>query len=287
MEPEQILNFQGGSYWKDVYLQTLALLKKNCILAQRNKTSSFLRIFSPVFFILLIFLVNEGLKARFAIETFFRDLPNPTSEQIQAIPSCTPMYGMSDCVTFVYTPAPNDSFVPETDYKSLEDFAVVAQCLSSNSSCAEMYRIHKIVRGMMKYNGLSAVTNVSQNAIPSSKVLGFRTPMSMDDFLSKRPEYVQGGYIFSSASENDTTFVIQQNSTISQIRGEYQQPYLLYTLPMQQQAYREILRQFNATFELDIYLKEFAHPPLAVATFEGVIAPLFLIGGAVQPYFRT
>ncbi len=34
----------------------------------------------------------------------------------------------------------------------------------------------------------------------------------------------------------------------------------------------------NADLNLEVGIKEFAHPPFAVTTFEGIIAPLFLIG---------
>jgi hypothetical protein len=272
-------DYQRRSYLGDVYRQTIALLMKNYTLAISNRTTTFLRIFSSAFFILLIFLVNEGLKARFAVETFFKDLPNPDTKAIDPIPACTPKYGKSDCITLVYSPAPYDSFVPSQDYLSLAAFNASVQCTVTDLACAEMFRVHKIVRGIMKNNGRSAFSNESVNEIPSSKVFGFRSPLTMDSFLSQRPDTVQGGYIFSSRTENETTFIIQQNSTVTQVRGAFQQPYRKYTLPMQVQAYREIVRLFDTAKNVDMLLKEFAHPALAVSTFEATVAPLFLIGG--------
>jgi hypothetical protein len=38
------------------------------------------------------------------------------------------------------------------------------------------------------------------------------------------------------------------------------------------------MRLKNADLNLEVGIKEYAHPPFAVTTFEGVIAPLFLIG---------
>jgi hypothetical protein len=265
------------SYWGDVFRQTVALLRKNYILAYRNRSTTVLRIFSSAFFILLIFLVNEGLKARFAIETFFKDLPKPEVQKINPIPQCQPKFGKKNCLTFVYTPAADNSFVPDKDFANLEIFSSAAKCQVLSQSCQELFRVHQIVRGVMKNNG--AAEEPGSNSISSDKVLGFRTQFSMDSFLADNPEFVQGGYIFSSPSENVTTFVIQQNSTVVQVRGNFQRPYLEITLPMQLQAYREIIRLFNKSFEIHMFLKEFAHPALAVSTFEAEIAPLFLLGG--------
>ena len=133
----------------------------------------------------------------------------------------------------------------------------------------------------MKNNGAVSL-NGSSYPIPAEKVFGFQTPISMDTFLGDNPEYAQAGYIFASRSENETTFVIQQNSTVTQVRGMFQQPYRACTLPMQLQAYREIVRLFNKTFEIELFLKEFAHPALEVSTFEAEIAPLFLFGGLLH-----
>ena len=262
-----------------MYRQTLALLKKNYLLAYRNRTSTFLRTLSSGFFILVIFLVNEGLKARFAVETFYRDLPVPNSAAIKPIPACVPKFGKPDCLTLVYAPAPSNAFVPK-DYQDLQEFSTATKCPVLNRSCAELFRVHTIVRGIMKNNG-AATLNGSSHPIPTEKVLGFQTPLSMDTFLGDNPEYVQAGYVFASRSENETTFVIQQNSTVTQVRGTYQQPYRECTIPMQLQAYREIVRLYNKSFEIDLFLKEFAHPALDVSTFEAQIAPIFLLGGAL------
>ena len=136
----------------------------------------------------------------------------------------------------------------------------------------------------MKNNGAVSLNGSRSDPIPVEKVFGFQTPLSMDTFLSDKPEYAQAGYIFASRSENETTFVIQQNSTVTQVRGTYKQPYRECTLPMQLQAYREIVRLFNKAFEIEIFLKEFAHPALDVSTFEAEIAPLFLLGGFLRPF---
>ena len=41
------------------------------------------------------------------------------------------------------------------------------------------------------------------------KVLGFVNASALDAYLMRRPEFVQGGYIFESRQRNATTFVVQ------------------------------------------------------------------------------
>ena len=43
-------------------------------------------------------------------------------------------------------------------------------------------------------------------------------------------------------------------------------------------ASRAIVNVKNADLNIEVGIKEYAHPPFAVTTFEGIIAPLFLIG---------
>lgn len=110
------------TYWQEVPRQTAALLKKNFILAVRNRVSTFLRLFASLFFILLIFLVNEGIKSRTASLSSFKDLPTPPRNVISGIPECSVARGLSMCYTFGYIPAPYDQYVPETTYSHLSDW---------------------------------------------------------------------------------------------------------------------------------------------------------------------
>ena len=52
--------------------QVAALTRKNLILARRNRTTTLVRTCSSLFFMLLIFLVNEGLKARYSTLAYFQ-----------------------------------------------------------------------------------------------------------------------------------------------------------------------------------------------------------------------
>ena len=60
-------------WWlREVPRQVAALTRKNLILARRNRTTTLVRTCSSLFFMLLIFLVNEGLKARYSTLAYFQ-----------------------------------------------------------------------------------------------------------------------------------------------------------------------------------------------------------------------
>ncbi len=223
-----VLAKEEKSFFMDVPRQIYALLIKNYILCYRNRTATFLRIFSSLFFILLIFLVNEGLKARYATESFYKDYPNPPRKVIEGIPACVRKASSSFCVTFVYAPAPNSSegFQPKEDYADLATFNAAVGC---TTQCAEIYRVHRIVRTIMSKNSI----NNKPQPIPVENVLGFANETALDEYLYKYPERVQGGYVFASPSDSATTFVIQMNNTVTQIRKVWERPFLNIALQMQ------------------------------------------------------
>jgi len=308
-----------GSYWGAIPRQVVALLKKNFILAGRNKTATFLRVFASFFFVLIIFLVNEGIKSRYATESFFKDFTNPPATPIYGIPACKVRGGKDSCMTFSYAPAPYDDFIPDTDYATFDLFkaaiaaedkskvctkmmtfdmatssmvesditCVAADCDVEGGSCAAccaVWRSHRVVRGIMTLNGTSAGGIVP---IPTERVRGFLNGSTMDAYLLDNPETVQGGYIFNSMSDQKTTFIVQHNSTSADIRGEYEDIYSTLTLPLQVQGQAAIIRKLilkDDNFPIDINLQEFAHPAFDVATFEGVIAPLLIVGYAMFPF---
>ena len=166
----------------------MALLQKNFILAYRNRTATFLRVFSSFFFILLIYLVNIGLKARFSADSYFRDYPDPPRTVVQGIPSCVKKSGVSSaCVTFAYCPAPDLSgqgIHPDVNYQTAADFTATG-CPASK--CSEMFRVHRLVRSIM----VSNVVASGPAPIPPTNVLGFGSEANMDQFLLANPETVQ------------------------------------------------------------------------------------------------
>eukprot|EP00961_Rhodomonas_salina_P204313 2756795-Rhodomonas_salina.1 len=66
-----------SNYWGEVGAQVVALTKKNFILAKRNWISTCLRVLASLFFVLLIFGVNEGIKTRLREEAYNKDIPAP------------------------------------------------------------------------------------------------------------------------------------------------------------------------------------------------------------------
>ena len=171
----------------------MALTRKNFILAYRNRTATFLRIFASFFFILLIFLVNVGLKARFSADSYFKDFPSPPRTVIPGIPACVPKGGLTSCATFAYAPAPDTSGAgvnPTADYASIGAFTSATGCPSP--LCPEMFRVHRIVRRIMANNAVAgSPAPVAAKAIPAERVLGFANATAMDLFLFNNPNTVQ------------------------------------------------------------------------------------------------
>ena len=211
------------SWLSEVPRQTAALTRKNTILARRSVTSTLVRTCSSVFFMLMIYLVNQGLKARYETLPYFQDLKDSSGlrKPIPGIPACERKAGRTSCVTFAFTPAPWDEYVPERDYDTVRKFAEVvrARGVSSCSSplgpcdsaacqaaqvtpahgcarCCEMWRVHRVVRSIMKHNGsgvgvLGSADTHPPTPIPADKVRGFVSQQSLDGYLLREPEYIQ------------------------------------------------------------------------------------------------
>jgi len=295
----------------------LALLKKNYILAYRNRTSTFLRVFASFFFILLIFLVNEGIKGRYLGDQFYKDVKSPSPRTVGGIPACPVSPNRPLCKTLGYVPAPSDEFSPDADYanigaftQALVDMSVdvcsmdasgnpltcgeaecAAGCMgpacAACGTCCETWRVHRVVRGIMASNGTVEGGKVP---IPSDKVVGFRNATYMETFMLNNPGLIQGAYVFSSKGAKHTTFLVTQNSSSGlPIRGEWEKPYVTTTVPMIVLATSEIARKAifgaaDAELPIELDLVEFAHPAFDVATFEGFIAPLFILGCSLFPF---
>ncbi|KAJ1494898.1 hypothetical protein T484DRAFT_1763960 [Baffinella frigidus] len=183
----------------------------------RNRVSTFLRLFASLFFILLIFLVNEGIKSRTASLSSFKDLPTPPRNVISGIPECSVARGLSMCYTFGYIPAPYDQYVPETTYSHLSDWirevdlsakaaagwcvktdtpatrCADADCADGTSSpscteCCAMWRTHTVVRAIMTNNG----TKDEKVPIPPTKVFGWPNEANADKDVANADKYILG-----------------------------------------------------------------------------------------------
>ena len=201
-------SIEKAHYMQCVLRQIVALTRKNLILAYRNRTATFLRIFSSCFFILLIYLVNEGLMSRYSADPYFKDYSSPPSKLIDGIPICTPKYGLRSCLTFVYCPAPDTGggYVPNKDFADISTFAAASNNVScSADNCAEMFRVHRLVRSIMATNTLGGLPA----PIQSSSVLGFMNATAIDTYLSQYTGRGQGAYIFAAAADDSVTFAVQ------------------------------------------------------------------------------
>jgi hypothetical protein len=294
------------SYLRQVVVQFVALMYVKFLLALRNKATTAMRLLSPLIFTLLIYVVNIGLKSRFAADPIYLDLKSPTDSWIGPIPDCE----SPDCINFAYVPAPHDGYVPGADFPTMSDFvdsfssspnsvptcavsAVGAACRRAvcdgpavEAACeplCEAWRVHRVVRGVMRNN-----RGVGGRPIPAPTTLGFCNATGLDQHLLARPGAVQGALLFSSAGDNRTTFAVVTNSTPYLVRGAYARPLLEVALPMQVAATRELARQLVFADEgLDVALatRPFAHPPLAsVRSFESLVAPLFILGSLMFPF---
>lgn len=200
-------------YCADVFVQTLILLRKNVTISLRNKTATLLRILTPLFFQLLVFIVNGGLQNRYRSDPFFRNVPHPARAPIGPMPTCRSSPSAEGCRTFAYSPAPGNEFIPSADasdvagmtrfatevcrgcgdafckaQKTPGQLTSVLPASSPSSSagqarcgvCCEFLRVHMVVRGIIRNNPLRA-----------SEVIGFKTESDMDDWMLRNPNRVQ------------------------------------------------------------------------------------------------
>jgi hypothetical protein len=201
-------SIEKTSFIHCVVRQIGALMHKNLTLAHRNRTATFLRIFSSCFFILLIYLVNEGLMSRYSADPYFKEYPSPPSRRIDGIPVCTPKFGLKTCLTFVYCPAPDTGggYSPQNDFIDLANFTAASNNVScSVLNCPEMFRVHRLVRAIMKTN----TRDGNPAPIPTSSVLGFMNATAIDTYLSQYTGIGQGAYIFAAAADDSITFAVQ------------------------------------------------------------------------------
>ena len=195
----------------------------------------------------------------------------PFSLLCAGIPACVPQVGSDTCTTFSYTPAPRDGFVPDADYATLDEFKagiavdgksvctrtwntataayVDITCAAADcdvvggacAACCATYRTHKVVRGMMALNGTSA--EGVYYPIPAANVMGFINETQLDTYILDNPGNIPGGVLFNSVSENKTSFVVQHNSTVQNVRNQYEDKFSTFTLPLQLAAHKAILRR--------------------------------------------
>ncbi|XP_058110820.1 ABC transporter A family member 2-like [Magnolia sinica] len=225
--------------------QYKALLKKNLLLSWRHKRSTFLQLFSSLFFIFLIFCINKSIESRFSTTTSFKNVLDPLPLISPPIPPCEDKFFVKvPCFDFVW---------------------------SGNTSA----RIRSIVRSIMDNN--------PGRSIPSSKVKSFRTPNEVDAWLESDPMRCPGALHFVERNSTVISYGIQTNSTPVAKRGLYEDPTFKFQIPLQVAAEREIARSLigDPNFNWIVGLKEFAHPATETFSAVGRVGPTFFLAIAM------
>ncbi|XP_039005388.1 ABC transporter A family member 2-like isoform X2 [Hibiscus syriacus] len=176
-------------------LQFKALLKKNLILSLRNKRSTFIQLFSSLFFIFLLFGIDRATNAQNGNTTTYEDIRDPKPLVAPAVPACENKYFVRlPCYDFVW---------------------------SGNESRT----VDRIVRAIRENN--------PGRPIPDSKVKSFRTTGDVDEWLFNNPMHVPGALHFRELNGSVISYGLQTNSTGMRRRGQYEDPTLKFQIPLQ------------------------------------------------------
>ncbi|KAL8225641.1 hypothetical protein R6Q57_018198 [Mikania cordata] len=225
--------------------QYKALFTKNLLLAWRNKRATFLQVFSSLFFIFLLFIIQKAIEAQFGSSTAFKTVRDPESLIDPPIPPCEDKYyAKLPCFDFVW---------------------------SGNDSA----RIESIVDRIRANN--------PGRPIPSTKVRSFQTKNDVDAWLLVNPMICPGALHFVVRNSNVISYGLQTNSTPIAKRGDYEDPTFKFQIPLQIAAEREIARSLigDPGFSWVVNLKEFAHPVVETFSSVGTVGPSFFLAIAM------
>ncbi|XP_050225584.1 ABC transporter A family member 2 [Mercurialis annua] len=228
-----------------LYQQFKSLFYKNIILSWRNKSATFLQLFSSLFFIFLLFCIDKATVASNNDTTAYQTILNPEALVSPAIPSCDEkFYIKKPCFDFVW---------------------------SGNDSA----RLTRIISSVMSNN--------PGRVIPSTKVKSFRTPDDVDVWLLNNPMQCPGALHFREVNASIISYGIQTNSTPVRNRGLFEDPVFKFQIPLQIAAEREIARSVigDANFSWVVGLKEFAHPAKEASDTLATVGPVFFLAFAM------
>ncbi|XP_052174572.1 ABC transporter A family member 2 isoform X2 [Diospyros lotus] len=225
--------------------QFKALFAKNLLLSWRQKRSTFLQLFSSLFFIFLIFCIQKAIEARYASTTTFDNLFDPEPLSNPPIPPCEDKFYIKlPCFDFVW---------------------------SGNGSAT----IRSIVSRILANN--------PGGPIPTNKVQSFRTRSEVDEWLFSNPMRCPGALHFIERNASVISYGLQTNSTPVSRRGHFEDPTFKFQIPLQVAAEREIARSLigDPNFSWVVNLKEFAHPALEIFSAVGSVGPTFFLAIAM------
>ncbi|CAH1419862.1 unnamed protein product [Lactuca virosa] len=225
--------------------QYKALFTKNLLLAWRNKRATFLQLFSSIFFIFLLFIIQKAIEARFGSSTAFKSLRDPEPLIDPPIPPCEDKY---------YTKLPCFDFV------------------WSGSDSARIGSIVDQIRA-----------NNPGRPIPSTKVKSFRSKNDVDAWLVANPMKCPGALHFLERNATVISYGLQTNSTPAGKRGDFEDPTFKFQIPLQIAVEREIARSLigDPGFSWVVNLKEFAHPVVETFSSVGTVGPSFFLAIAM------
>nr|AIU41626.1 ABC transporter family protein [Hevea brasiliensis] len=228
-----------------LYQQSKALLKKNLSLSWRNKSASFLQLFSSLFFIFLLFCIEKAMNAANSDTTAYKSVLDPQPLVSPPIPPCEDKF---------YIKKPCFDFVWSGNYSD---------------------RLNRIVSSIMANNPGRVIT--------SNKVKSFRTTDDVDVWLLNNPMHCPGALHFKDINATVISYGVQTNSTRVMNRGYSEDPTFKFQIPLQIAAEREIARSIigDPNFSWVVGLKEFAHPAKNNFSVLASIGPTFFLAFAM------
>ncbi|XP_027126461.2 ABC transporter A family member 2-like isoform X2 [Coffea arabica] len=221
--------------------QFKALFLKNLLVSWRSRGATFVQLFSSLFFMFLIFVIQKAIESRYSSSTSFTDVFDPTPLVFSPIPPCEEKYFVKlPCFDFVW---------------------------SGNDS----RRIREIVDRIL--------VNNPGRPIPSTKIQSFRTQSEVDNWLLNNPMLCSGALHFWERNSSMISYGIQTNSTFIAKRGSFEDPTFKFQIPLQLAAEREIGRSLirDPKFSWTVSLKEFAHPGNKIFSAVSTAGPIFFL----------
>lgn len=236
-------------YWSRFGEQFIALCGKQALVYGRNLQATLLRVFSPLVFMFLLWLLDIAFRTDNQNISAFTENTNPTVYPAGGVPSCADdMFINSPCWDFLYSP--NTSAVAR-----------------------------EIVDNMRKNN--------PSRPISEDSVIGFRSIDEANEFLRTNIEKVPGGvhFLFDEETANPAAapidFVIVSNVTVKLFRDQFQDPTFFFTVPMQVLTEKEIaaFQWRNAgkegSVDWNVSYSMFAHPTTQAVN---------IVGQAIGPF---
>ena len=215
-----------------VLLQFGALLKKNLLLSWRNKRATLQQLLSPLVFIFLIFAIDKAIKAQTSTSSAYKTVTDPPAQPSPPITPCEDKFFIKlPCYDFVWSGDQNPVFQ-----------TIVTRIMSNNPG--------RPIPSSKVTLFLFAIFNVLDNlAIEFSRITGncvqvksFKDKTEVDAWLFSNPMRCPGALHFSQPNATVLSYGLQTNSTSLQKRGKYEDSTMLYQLPLQLAAEREIAR---------------------------------------------